>query len=99
MSVVSAGVSMSASAVRIRVRAIGTAAVECGSAIRQEAGIGPSGGKMGFRSGGTAVRSTSFWSSRLLPFNLTKRNDTDKGLGSGPKGTFTTFRSAPIACS
>ncbi|GAA1332315.1 hypothetical protein GCM10009647_073040 [Streptomyces sanglieri] len=87
---------MSASAVRIRARAIGTAAVECGSAIRQEAGKGTSVGTAWFPfrgSGSGAVARVgcgTLWRSRLLGFNLTNRNDTDKGLPTGIKGTLAT---------
>ena len=96
MSLVSAGVLD----VRQRRTDQGAGDRHCGRGVRQR--DTPGGGhrshraaRRGFRSGGTAVlTSSSFWSSRsFLPFNLTKRNDTDKGpCGAGHgTGTFATM--------
>ncbi|GAA2430054.1 hypothetical protein GCM10010433_33060 [Streptomyces pulveraceus] len=77
---------------------MGTAAVECGSAIRQEAGRGTSVGTAwfpfrGWDAGALCGSRRLAFGSRLLGFNLTKRNDTDKGLPTGMKGTFATTSS------
>lgn len=40
----------------------------------------------------------NLWRSRLLGFNLTNRNDTDKGLPTGMKGTLATAFSRSTYC-